>query len=153
MEQAFTCHTVGPQEGFLTTCSTLLQQQRCERRGIPASNCWRYSAHSEPRATSQSAGQESPAKHRSHQRYSWLFQLTSWELDSGWRSRNIKWMMDDIHVTNIFLADDSCLLLLKHTFLELMVKDCIAGFERPQALRRAWIRPFGPAQFDHRQHL
>ena len=49
-------------------------------------------------------------------------------LDAGWRNRNINWKMDNIHLTSTAYADDMCLLASSIKDLELMVKECIAGF-------------------------
>ena len=50
------------------------------------------------------------------------------DLDTGWRNRNIWWKMDNIDLTNIAYADDICLLASCRNDLEVMVKECTAGY-------------------------
>ena len=49
-------------------------------------------------------------------------------LDAEWRDRNIGWKIDNIHLRSIAYADDICLFASSNEDLELVVKECIAGF-------------------------
>ena len=66
-------------------------------------------------------------------------------LNAGRRNRNSGWKMDSMYLTSIAYADDIFLLASGQKDLELMVKECIAGFFAA-GLETGLDKPSGPAR-------